>query len=173
MRLKRLPIALLSLAAMAHWQAAVAAECITEQEVSGLAIFAVPSIVNAALPVCSPHLSPDGYLGKNGGALTDRYGRLGDANWPLAKTALFKFIDRKDSGLDVLVGLPDDAMRPLVEAVLAQKISADIKPQDCPKIERGFQIIDQLPPETVGEVIGFVMGLVKPKNPVMCPNEQP
>jgi hypothetical protein len=68
--------------------------------------------------------------------------------------------------------LPDEAVRPLVEAVLVQKIASDIKPQNCPKIERGFELIDKLPPETVGEVIGFVMGLVKPKSPEICP-EQP
>jgi hypothetical protein len=173
MQPKRLSVALLSLAAMAHSQAAIAAECVTEQEVSGLAIYALPSIVNGIGPICSAHLSSQGYLAQKSQGLAERYAQLGDANWPLAKSAMLKFIEKKDSGFEALASLPDNAVRPLVEAVLVQKITADIKPQDCPKIERGMEIIDKLPPETVGEVIGFIMGMVKPKSPEICPTEQP
>jgi len=172
MQPKRLSVTLIALAALAQAQAATAAECVTEREVSSLAIYALPSIINGVEPICAPHLASDGYLAQNGPDLTDRYARLGDANWPLAKSAMLKFIGEKDAGFEAIASLPDDAVRPLVEAVLVQKIAGDIKPQNCPKIERGFELIDKLPPETVGEVIGFVMGLVKPKNPEICP-EQP
>ncbi len=172
MQPKRLSVTLIALAALAQAQAAMAAECVTEREVSGLAIYALPSIVNGIDPICAPHLASDGYLAQNSQNLAERYARLGDANWPLAKSAMLKFIGEKDAGSEAIASLPDEAVRPLVEAVLVQKIAGDIKPQNCPKIERGFQLIDKLPPETVGEVIGFVMGLVKPKSPEICP-EQP
>lgn len=82
-------------------------------------------------------------------------------------------MEKKDSGFDTLASLPDEAVRPLVEAMLVQKLTGDIQPDECPRIERGLEIVDELPPETVGELIGYVMGLVKPKNPEICPNEQP
>lgn len=172
MHSKRLSAALIAFAALAHTQVAMAAECVTEKEVSGLAIYALPSIVNGIGPVCAPHLPTDGYLARHGKDLVERYAKLGNANWPLAKSAMLKFIENKDAGFDALASLPDDAVRPLVDAVLVQKIAGDIKTQDCGKIERGLGLIDKLPPETVGELIGFVMGLVQSKKPEICP-EQP
>lgn len=173
MRANHFTIALVGFAALAHSQAAMAAQCVTEDEIAGLAIYAVPPLINGLAPVCGPVLSPDGYLAQKGEALADRYAQLGDANWPLAKSAMLKFIEKKDSGFDALATLPDEAVRPLIEAVLVQKLASDIPTKDCPKIERGLEIADELPPETVGVLIGFIMGLVKPKNPEICLNGQP
>lgn len=166
-----------AMAALLHTPAANAAAnstaCISEAEVSGLAIYAMPSLLDGVGGICAEHLSPDGFLASNGVQLADNYTELSQSSWPLAKSGLMKFIGDDSGDLAMFAELPDEAVRPFVDAIIIQKITGEIKPGDCSRIERGIRILAPLPPENTGELIGFIMSMVKVKNPQICPSETP
>ena len=64
--------------------------CMTEQEVSAIAIYSVPSLVQAVRLRCSGELVASGYLARRGDALAARYVALQPAVWPRAKSGLIK-----------------------------------------------------------------------------------
>jgi hypothetical protein len=154
--------------------AATPSSCISEREISQLAIYAVPSLVEGVRAKCGRTLSAKGFLATRGDAFASRYAELQDETWPVAKSAITKFATSKTKPKDadsfaMLAGLPDDAVRPLVDALIAQKIGEEIKPKDCGNIERGLQLVSPLGPRDSGALLGFIFTLVKPDDAAVCP----
>lgn len=175
--MKRLFAATLAVAALTGAQAATAqaaASCISEREVAQLAVYSVPSLIEGVRGKCARTLPASGFLATKGDAFAARYAALQADAWPGAKSAITKFATSKGDGRAAetfagLSGLPDDAVRPLVDALIAQKIGEAIKPKDCGKIERGIQLLSPLGPRDSGALVGFVFGLVKPDAFAVCP----
>lgn len=165
----------LALAAMAHSPAAMAQQCISEQEVASLAIYVMPLAIDSMREACAGTLSQDGFLATGGDQLRARYSALGDANWPHAKSALFKFMDKpggsKSGDTEQFKQLPDDVTRPLLDAIFTQKIGESIKQKDCGKVERGMKLLSPIEPQDAGALIGYVAALAGVKNPPICRDE--
>ena len=151
-----------------------AAACISEREVAQLAVYAVPSMVEGVRGKCAKSLSASGFLATKGNAFAARYAALQGETWPGAKRAIAKFATAKGDAetantFATLAGLPDEAVRPLVDALIAQRVGETIKAQDCWKVERGIQLLSPLGPRDGGALVGFVFGLVKPDDVAVCP----
>ena len=165
------------LAALGSAQAAAAQAnppCITEREIAQLAIYAVPSLVEGVRGKCARTLSANGFLATRGDAFAAKYAALQAESWPGAKSAITKFAAPKAKGeaaegFATIAGLPDDAVRPLVDALISQKIGEEIEPKDCAKIERAMQLLSPIGPRDSGALIGFVFSLVKPDDARVCP----
>lgn len=175
--MKRIFAGTVALAALASGQAAAAqaaAGCISEREVAQLAVYAVPSVIEGVRGKCAKTLSSSGFLATEGTAFAARYSALQGETWPGAKSAIAKFATAKSDAetsntFATLAGLPDEAVRPLVDALIAQKIGETIKSSDCSKVERGIQLLSPLGPRDSGALVGFVFGLVKPEAVAVCP----
>lgn len=175
--MKRTFAALAATVALTTAQAAAAAAaapaCITEKEMAQLAIYSVPAIVEGVRAKCGPSLSSKGFLATRGADFAAGYAALQGETWPAARSAITKFAadktDEKDAqSFKLIAGLPDDAVRPLVDALIAQKIGEAIKVGDCGKVERGIQLVSPLAPRDSGALLGFVFSLVKPDDPLVC-----
>jgi hypothetical protein len=60
--------------------------------------------------------------------------------------------------------LPDSALQPFAEGMVAQLVQDGIKPGQCVAIERATRLLAPLPPENTSELISFVITLAdKPK----------
>lgn len=169
-------VTLTAAAALASSPAAAAATpgCITEKEISQLAIYSVPSLVEGVRAKCGRTLSAKGYLATRGDAFAANYAALQNETWPAAKNAITKFAttkaDTKEAeNFAMLAGLPDDAVRPLLDAIIAQKIGESIKTKDCTKVERGIQLVSPLSPRDSGALLGFIFSMVKPDDAMICP----
>jgi hypothetical protein len=154
--------------------AAPPAPCISEREIAQLAIYSVPSMIQGVRAKCARSLSAKGFLATRGDAFAARYAELREETWPAAKSAITKFAGSKATAKDaegfaMLAGLPDDAVRPLVDALIAQKVGEEIKPADCGKVERGIQLVSPLGPRDSGALLGFIFSLVKPEDAAVCP----
>lgn len=175
--MKRTIAAIAAVAALVSAQAAnaqAAAGCISEREVGHLAVYAVPSLIEGVRGKCARTLAPGGFLAVKGDSFAARYLALQAETWPAAKRAIIKFATTKTDGeaantFAMLAGLPDDAVRPLVDALIAQKIGETVKTNDCSTIERGIQLLSPLGPRDGGALVGFVFGLVKPGEVAVCP----
>ena len=166
------------------------AKCISEDEISSLVIYALPSLVSAARSSCGATLAPNGFLAIGSDAMVARYAGQKDATWPQARAALFKLASFKDKDekddtkqvdnakqesnpLDDIAGMPDEALRPFVDAYIQQAVAKEIKPKTCAGIERLAEAIAPLEPSETGKLIGTIAGLAlaDDKDRPVCPVE--
>lgn len=149
--------------------------CVTEAEVSAVAIYSVPSLIQAMRLKCGGTLSSSGYLARRGDALAGRYAALQARVWPRAKAGMLKVIGsqaRAGQGRELMgtVGtLPDNAVRPLVDAWIVQETSAKIPVSNCRRIEWVIEAMAPIDPEVAGGVLGAIVGLVDPDEMPVCP----
>jgi len=162
-----------SLLAQATGASAQAPRCVTEQEVSAIAIYSVPSLVQAVRLRCASELASSGYIARRGDALSARYVALQPAVWPRAKSGLLKLFagaaSESRSGLDTITTLPDDAVRPLVDALIVQESAPRIALRNCTRIERVVEAMAPLDPEVAGTLLGVLVGFADSEQIPVCP----
>lgn len=173
----RIPAFLVALAGLAQSQVALAQTeaqarlqpCLTEEEVSALAVYAAPSIIQGLSMRCSSTLSSNGFLATEGAALADRFAQRQQEAWPTARSAALKLLDKPEQA-QLVRQLPEEAVRPLMGAVVGQMAMKHLKTADCATAERGLEILSPLPVESVGGMLGVVLALAPmPGGPRICP----
>lgn len=171
----RTGLAAMTAAALAMQPAVATAQarpCITEDEISAIAIYSVPSVVQSVRLRCDGELSASGFVARRGDAFAGRYAALQNAVWPKAKAGAFKAFSgtgtQGGQSLDMVASLPDDAVRPLVDALIVQEVSARIEPANCRRIEMAMEGFALLDPEVAGTMLGVVVGIIGPENPPVC-----
>jgi hypothetical protein len=150
--------------------------CMTEQEVSAIAIYSVPSLVQAVRLRCSGELVASGYLARRGDALAARYVALQPAVWPRAKSGLIKLFAGNASdtrgGRDTIAALPDDAVRPFVDALIVQESAPRIALKNCTRIERVIEVMAPIDPEVAGTLLGVLVGFADSDRIPVCPAQR-
>lgn len=150
--------ALAALALPAGAQAQSRLPDLTGDEAAALAIYAVPALIDATEQACAGRLSANGFLAKRGPALVQRYAAQQNAVWPKARGAMFKFAAGKAAGeqLRMFSSLPDNAVRPLVDALIRQEAAARVEPKSCTYIERMAEALSPLEPAQAGKIMGIL-----------------
>ena len=149
--------------------------CVTEAEVAAIAIYSVPSLVQALHLRCGSELSANGYIARRGDALSGRYAALQPRVWPRARSGMLKILGARSGAsearqmLDSLGTLPDEAVRPLVDAWIVQESSARIPVRNCQRVEWVVEALAPVEPEVAGGLIGALVGLVDPDKMPVCP----
>lgn len=175
--MKRLAAALTvaALALQPSLAAAQSASCITEKEVSGMAIYAVPSLIVSMDARCAAALSPRGFYARNGASISKRYLAHQDRAWPSAKSAIFKLgrisISEHTDHLDLISRLPDDSLRPLVDVMVAEMIADKLAQRDCRKVERMLEVLAPIEPDVAGALLAVLMTFTKDEKMPICPVE--
>lgn len=154
---------------------AAAQDCLAEDEVSAMAIYAMPGVVQGVKQRCAARLDATGFMARGSDALGARYARLQAAAWPKAKAGLLKIAASKTGGaggsrdsLQMLAALPDNAVRPLVDALIVQEVTPEIDVNQCGKIELLMQALNKVEPEIAGTLLGLIAGLVKLEKAPIC-----
>lgn len=159
-------VALAAAAAAALQPVAAQAQpaCITEDEVSAIAIYSVPAVIQGMRLKCAGELASSGYLSRRGDELSARYTRLQPAVWPRAKAGLLKYGASWSKGgafdMSTAASLPDETVRPLVDALIVQESAARIERGRCGQIEMAMEAAALFDPEIAGSAIGFAAGLL-------------
>ncbi len=149
--------------------------CVTEAEVGAVAIYSVPSLIQAMRLKCGNELSASGYLARRGDALAGRYAALQALVWPRAKSGMLKVLGGGSGNaqsrqlLDTVGTLPDNAVRPLVDAWIVQEASAKIPARNCRRLEWVIEAMAPIDPEVAGGMLGAIVGLVDPDEMPICP----
>lgn len=158
---------------------AAAQACLAEDEVSAMAIYAMPGVVQGVKQRCATRLEAGGFMARGGAALSARYARLQNGAWPKAKAGLLKIAASKAgnaagtasgnlNSLQMIAALPDNAVRPLVDALIVQEVSPEIDVKQCGKIELLMQALNKVEPEVAGTLLGLIAGLVKLDQAAIC-----
>ena len=162
-----------SLAAVALLSGNVAAaqqKCVTEKEFAQTMIYATPLAIDAANAKCADSLQSNGYLLSSSNSLRAKYAALQNETWPSAKSTAFKIGQSTEaaSQLSTFAALPDEALRPFVDALVTQKLNENIKIKDCKNIERGMRLLAPFAPRDTGALLGFVAGMIDSKALPIC-----
>lgn len=151
--------------------AEVETNCLSEEEISAMVVYVMPQAIAAAQMSCKTELAPDSFIITRGTVMAQRYAERADAMWPLTRSAFIKFGGgSKNEDIRELTNLPDTAIRPLIEAVVKQKVAEEIKPKSCHGIERLAKVMDRIEPETTGALIGVIaaLALADKEKPKVC-----
>lgn len=172
----------LALAALATAQTAQAQQqaCVQAADLSDAVIYAMPIAFDAARTACANRLSRDGFMAKRGEGYIAAFRAGQNKAWPGAFRVIRTFMDQGGSGespvdadmMAMLSAMPQESLRPFVDALTGQMIAEEIKPESCDKIERGLELLSPLPTENVGGLIAFLVEVSEIKNPPVCPAAQ-
>ncbi len=152
-------LALLASAQAQAAEAKVGANCLNPEEIHGMVAFFLPGIVNTTIQTCAAHLPADAFLRAKGPALLEGLNAGKDAAWPMAKTAFGKFGDKGQAD-KVLGEMPDELLRPFVEAAVTAELAPEIDPKNCNDVNRIAATLEPLPAQNFVALIAEIMGLV-------------
>ncbi|WP_126172837.1 hypothetical protein [Altericroceibacterium xinjiangense] len=161
-------------------QIAAAQACLSQPEIAAITVYAVPPVLAGVQAKCGAELRPDGFLAQEGPGLSSRYAALAPQNWQVARSALMKIAESAPSQtaeqrqiFSTLRQLPDQAVRPVLDALIVQKLTEAIQLSSCAQIERGISLLAPLDPAQTGAITAFVLSLVKPDEFPICDPAQP
>ncbi|MET0179662.1 MAG: hypothetical protein ABW194_04155 [Novosphingobium sp.] len=137
-----------------------ATTCVSEAELRGMVAFAMPSAIEGVVNNCSPHLVADGFLRRNGADMVAGYAAGKATAWPLARIAFLKLAAEKDrDSVEMVEKMPDTALQPFVEAIIAGLVGAKLKPAQCVLADKMLRLLAPLPPENTVELLSTIVAL--------------
>ena len=180
--MKRLRSTLAAVAAMACIAAptlAAAQQCVTPAETRAMTIYVVPASVQALELRCGEQLPADGFLAREGRGFAGRYSALQAQSWPQAKSGLLKVLGSTAAAgpvrdnLALIANLPDEHVRPLVDALVVQELSSRIPLADCASAEQLLQTMSRIEPEVAGTLVSQMLTLFGNQPALICPEPRP
>jgi hypothetical protein len=174
--LRGLGVCLAALGTLSH-SAAFAQDCIPQEDVRDGIIYAMPLALDAAQTKCGDTLAADGFLLGNSADFKARFSTQQDSAWPGALRLISAFAERgrapggnrNSDFADMFTSLPEDAIRPFVDAIVLQEIAKVIPLKECVNIERGLALMEPMPAENIGNLAAFLFEMSGVKNPDICP----
>lgn len=149
--------------------------CIPPADLSDAIVYAMPIAYDAAQTACANRFAANGFMAREGDAWVAGYRDGQDKAWPGALRVLKTFMadDAANKGKDddmsaIITALPEDALRPFVDAMVGQMIAKEIKPDSCGTIERAVELLSPLPGENVGGLVAFILEMDKKGKQPIC-----
>jgi hypothetical protein len=153
--------AVLALLSAGQLQAAQVAKtsCMTRGELRGMLTYFMPSVLDSTIAKCKDRLDADSYLIGQAPKLVDTLRAGQAAAWPDAKRAISKFGEgsRDTAMLDVL---PEPVMRPMLEAMVEERLGSSIKPDSCGDISRIMGTLQPLPTANMIEFMAEALTVI-------------
>lgn len=143
-------------------QAQDTSTCLTDSEARAMLTFAIPEALEGVANKCAAALPPTAFMRNKGAETVAQFRTAAQGSWPVAKSAFLKF-GRPGDDTKMMAAMPDSALMPFVSAALSQVVAQDIKPADCPKIDRFVAALAPLPPAHVVELVTALIALVETK----------
>lgn len=176
--IRRMIAPTLAFTALASATAAQAQQqpCVNPADLADAIVYVMPAAFDATRTACGKELAADGFIAREGDAYIAPFRAGQDKVWPGAFRFLKTFMDKgaagqgsKSKDMEAMISaLPEDALRPFVDALVGQMIAGEIKPDSCTKIERGMELLAPLPGENLGGLIAFIVEMANLKNPPVC-----
>lgn len=139
-------VAALALAAVAAAASAQPAPrpCLNGPEAEAVLLAVAPAAIKAAGGVCTTALPRGAFLLQPDPAFLSRMAQASEQAWPRASEAAGRL-----AGPDLAPMFRSDAMRPALGVLVAAQIVTDLKPADCPKLDRILTLLSPLPARNI------------------------
>lgn len=143
--------------------------CLTETQVSAMVVYGVPLAMGGLQQSCGDVLSGGGFLTTGAPAMVARYSAESDAAWPDAFAAFASFANRGDEdAFDAMSQMPEEALRPFLDALITGMVSSQVTPDKCGDIERLVEALAPLEPYEAGRLAAVIAALAGVENPRIC-----
>jgi hypothetical protein len=140
--------------------AAAQAPCLTPGEFTALSSYALPSVIDGVSQRCAAQLPAEAFLRRDGAGLSKRYAAQKPGAWPGAKAAFLKLSSSGgDQAADLIRGMPDASLQPMLDAFVSGSISQKLPLGQCSTIDHVIRLLAPLPPENTAELIALAAGL--------------
>jgi hypothetical protein len=138
----------------AQTQAAQAEACMTRPELRGMVAYFLPTVLQSTIDTCTSRLAPDSYLLGRAPRLVESLEVDRSEAWPMAKKAILKMGDDRNKGTtELLANLPEEAVGPLINAIITKELSSEIKPENCADINRVMAPLEPLPAANMVDLV--------------------
>ena len=144
----------------AQAQAQTARSCISREEMRGLVAYLLPTLLDSTISTCKEHLPGDSYLIARAPTLLSRLNEGKDKAWPQAKAGFMKFGGTRASETKLLNAMPDEVIRPFIEAALTAELAPKVKGENCADIDRLTATLEPLPAANVVDMFAEILNLV-------------
>lgn len=171
MQIRRKIATALAAAATAALPVSAAAQeaCLTETQVSAMVVYGVPLAMGGLQQSCGEVLSPDGFLATGAPAMADRYAAQSDAAWPDAFSAFLSFAGSGgQESVSAMREMPQEALRPFLDALITGLIANEVKPEKCGNIERLLEVLAPLEPFEAGRLAAVIAAMAGVEDPEIC-----
>lgn len=118
--------------------------CLNGPDAEAVFLAVAPAAIKVAGITCSPSLPRGAFLTSPDPRFLDKLADASEQAWPQARVAAGRF-----AGPDLAPLLESDAMRPVLGGLIAPLIVADLKPADCPKVDRLLTLLAPLPARNI------------------------
>jgi hypothetical protein len=134
--------------------------CLSRPEMRGLVAYFLPVVLESTIDKCTSRLAKDSYMLARAPQLLGTLDAGRSEAWPMAKAAFVKIGGDGDKNTsNLFASLPEEAVRPLIEAVIADKISSEIKPESCGDIDRIMAPLEPLPAANLVDVVAETLAV--------------
>lgn len=130
-------------------------QCIPQADVADMALYYLPAFYRTVAEKCRAALPADAYLLTGATPYFDRIAAERDSRWPGARRAFVRIMGTGDLPREVT----DESLRSLSDAILAAKLSADLKTEHCSTIDEYAELLAPLPPENMAKLVALTAAL--------------
>jgi hypothetical protein len=122
--------------------------------------YGLPQAFEGYMTRCFETLDGEGYAVTNAPRLRTKFSDGADAAWPGARQFLMQIAQEEAGQMGDLIGDLDDVeLRTFVDGLIESLAAQEIKLESCETIERGLEILDPVPADTVASMFGFLVEL--------------
>ncbi|MGE3691766.1 MAG: hypothetical protein AB7F98_10330 [Novosphingobium sp.] len=154
--------AALALCSTSSLQAAQQEACLTSSEMHGLVAYFLPAVIDDVAGNCAAYAPASAYIRAGLPGLKMQLGEGRSIAWPMARAAFLKLSGRKDGRN--LAGLSDKALRPLVDEMLAAKMSIKVDADTCGEVNDIAEALAPLDADQTVHLLATVFSAVARKD---------
>ncbi|WP_422343821.1 hypothetical protein [Parasphingorhabdus sp.] len=121
-------------------QAAETGQCISAEAAESLITYVIPGALGAVRSSCADSLPATAALLQSNSDQMQRYEEASRNAWPQASLAM-----RSMFGEDLPEDIGIDVVRPFVDAMIPALIAQEVKPADCPNINKVYTLLEPMP----------------------------
>lgn len=162
--LRTLIVSALLFALPASASAQTASQCLSEDEASGLVIFALPATIKGLSRQCEKTLPATSTLVQGGPVMAARYQIDADKAWPVARRAIGKL-----TVTALAEAMTDNGARTVASEIMESAIAQQIKPKDCDTVERIVDALEPLPARNLASLLLALVEAGSKRNPENSP----
>lgn len=152
-------------------RAAAPEPCINPAEMHGLIAYFLPEVIGEVTRNCSAQVPPGSYLRSGLPRIGAELKSRNEEFWPTARSAFFKMSKARDA--KAMAALSDEALKPMVDAMMAEKIKIPVRPADCADVNDITESLAPLSADQTVHLLATIFGAVARRDSTMrsCPRE--
>lgn len=139
--------------------------CLTRGEARSVLTYSLPQVIDGTAKRCRQALPADSFLSSHGQEVVQRYSGPRDQYWPQARSAFLKLSRSRDETFgSVAAQLPDDTLKPLVDATVSGLVAQSIHLESCDEIDLAINLLAPLPPQNTAGLIALFIEIAANTN---------